>query len=215
MHTKTITAVMSLLVAPLCLAAAFTHIDASAGSSTPLIDPCFSSASSAAGFILACPAGDGETLAEKGLDISVTCRDGANVPIQNIPAADFWLIGCNNNLVLCGGSVSSNADHLTDVNGHTTISGTIAASGFDQVMVVVQAMVIGCPSTCLPIGVTSPDQNGDLVVDVADLALFATGYPPNPYRPESDLDGSGEVDLLDVNLMYQHFYYPSAKHTCF
>ena len=214
MRTKKITALLSLLVAPLCLAAALTHIDASADSSTGIVDQCFSSASSAAGFVLACPAGDGETLAEKGLDISVTCRDGANVPIPNIPAADFWLIGCNNNLVLCGGSGSSNADHITDNNGQTTISGTIAASGFDQVMVVVQGVIIGCPSTCLPIAVTSPDQNGDLAVDVTDLALFASGYPPQPYHLKSDLDGSGEIDVLDVNLMYLHFYYPSAKHEC-
>ena len=214
MRTKNITAVLSLLIVPLCLAAALTHIDTSADSSTPLIDPCFSSASSASGTVLACPAGDGETLAEKGLQISVTCRDGADVPIVDIPASDFWLIGCNNGLVLCGGSGSSNADHTTDANGHTTISGTIAAAGSDQVMVVVQGMVIGCPPTCLPIDVKSPDQTGDLVVDVSDMALFATGYPPQPYRPESDLDGNGTVDIVDLALFYNHFYQPGAKHKC-
>jgi hypothetical protein len=214
MRAKRITAVSTLLVASLFLAAALTHKDTSADSSSGIIDKCFSSVSSAAGFVLACPAGDGETLAEKGLDITVTCKDGTNFPIPNIPAADFWLIGCNNNLVLCGGSASTNADHMTDNNGQTTISGTIAASGFDQIFVVVQGVIIGCPSTCLPINVTSPDQNGDLAVDVSDLALFATGYPPNPYRLKTDLDGSGEIDVLDVNLMYLHFYNPNAKHEC-
>lgn len=214
MRTEKITAALSLLVAPLCLATALSHIDTSAKSSTWLIDPCFSSVSSASGTVLVCPAGDGETLAEKGLQISVTCRDGANVPIVDIPASDFWLIGCNNGLVLCGGSGSSNADQPTDANGHTTISGTIAAAGSDQVMVVVQGMVIGCPPTCLPIDVKSPDQNLDLFVDLVDAALFATGYFPQPYRPESDLDGNGTVDLVDLMLFYNHFYQPSAKHKC-
>jgi len=210
---KTVFAVLTLATA-LCLAATLTFSDSSAGSPIGIPDPCLSSVSSASGTVLACPAGDGETLAEKGLQISVTCRDGENLPIVAIPATDFWLIGCNNNLTLCGGSVSSNADHVTDASGQTTISGTIAAGGSDQIMVVVQGIVIGCPPTCLAIDVKSPDLTGNLVVDLADAALFATGYPPQPYRPESDLDGDGSVGILDYALLYQHFYYPSEKHQC-
>ena len=203
------------IVAALCQTASLTRSDTPADSPAFLPDPCFSTVSSASGTILVCPAGDGETLADKGLQISVTVRDVTNFPIAGIPASDLWLIGCNNNLVLCGGAGSANADHATDANGQTTISGSIAAGGRDQVLVVVQGLVIGCPPTCLAIDVKSPDQNLDLVVDLADAALFATGYPPQPYRAESDLDGDGDVDIADYALFYEHFYYPGSKHTCF
>jgi hypothetical protein len=202
------------LTAALCLAASLTFSDTPAASPTDLPYPCYSSVSSGSGTVLACPAGDGETLAEKGLQISVNVRDGAGAPVPGIPASDFWLIGCDDNLILCGGAASTNADHATDANGQTTISGTIAAGGSDFLMVVVQGIVIGCPPTCLGIEVKSPDQNLDLAVDLADAAIFATGYPPQPYRPESDLDGDGSVGLIDYALFYDHFYHPNEKHQC-
>jgi hypothetical protein len=216
MHTVKAGFSVLTLAAALCLAASTIHGDTPEGGSTSgIVDPCASNVSSGSGTVLACPAGDGETLAEKGLQIDVTVRDYGGDPIPTIPAVDFWLIGCSDELILCGGSASSNADHTTDSNGQTTISGAMAVGGSDFVMVVVQGVIIGCPLTCLPIEVKSPDQNLDLVVNVADASLFATGYPPHPYRPESDLDGTGGVDIIDLSLFYNHFYYPSEKHTCY
>jgi len=77
-------------------------------------------------------------------------------------------------MVLCGGSGSSNADAATDASGNTTMSGDIAAGGCAiGVSVIVQGFAIGCPATCLTaIEVKSPDMNGDLVVNLPDLALF-------------------------------------------
>lgn len=208
------TRLSALALAAAVLVVFSSGADVVAESGVFLPDPCFSAVSSASGTVLACPAGDGEALASKGLRISVTVKDAVDVPVSGIPAADFWVIGCTDDLVLCGGSQSSGADSSTNAQGETTISGTIAAGGSDQLHVVVQGIVVGCPPTCLPIDVKSPDQNADLAVDLADAALFATGYPPLPYRSESDLNGDNVVDLLDFALFHSHFYNPSAKHQC-
>ena len=123
---KTVISVVAVTAA-LCLAASLTRSDTPAGSPIGIPDPCYSSVSSGSGTALACPSGDGETLGDKGLQISVNVRDGVGTPVSGIPAFDFWVIGCDNNLLLCGGAASSSADHATDANGQTTISGTIAA----------------------------------------------------------------------------------------
>lgn len=148
-----------------------------------IVDPCNSTASAAAGAIVACPQGDGTTLASVGSTISVTVKDNTNAPVPGVPAADFWLIGCSNGLVLCGGSASIDATAATDLLGQTTINGDIAAGGCDAgVKVVVQGIVIGggaCPVICLAITVRSPDLIIDAgnIVTSNDFAKFGTLYP--------------------------------------
>ena len=90
-----------------------------------IVDLCLSTVSASEGCVFVCPAGDGQTLADRGAVIDVTILDDYGEPIVGIPASDFWVIGCEDNLVLCGGSASINADGPTDGSGHTTISGTI------------------------------------------------------------------------------------------
>lgn len=128
-------------------------------SPTDLPDPCGSTATSAAGVHFICPQGDGDALSAAGLTITVTVLDIAHVPVPGIPAQDIWLIGCNDLLVLCGGSGAINATAPTDTNGMTTIEGAIAGGGCDPgVRVVVQGIVIGggvCSGGCLPIQVRS------------------------------------------------------------
>ena len=60
-----------------------------------VVDPCFSSASSPAGVIFACPQDDGVLLSTAGLTSNVTVKDNLNAPVAGVPAADIWLIGCN------------------------------------------------------------------------------------------------------------------------
>jgi hypothetical protein len=152
-----------------------------------VVDPCNSTASSASGNTFACPASDGDPLSLNGLTISVHIEDNTMTPVVGIPASDFWLIGCNNLLVLCGGSGSIDATAATDLSGNTTIAADIAAGGCDTgVQVVVQSIVLGggaCPVLCLGIVVRSPDILGpaagppDLKVDVLDFAAFGGLYP--------------------------------------
>lgn len=152
-----------------------------------IVDPCNSTASAAAGTIVACPQSDGTTLSSAGSTISVTVKDNTNAAVPGIPAADFWLIGCANGLVLCGGSASIDATAATNSLGQTTIAGDIAAGGCDAgVKVVVQGIVIGggaCPVICLAIIVRSFDLLGpgntppDLKVNFTDFTKFGTLYP--------------------------------------
>lgn len=147
------------------------------------IGECTSSATSASGVLVACPAGDGDALGANGLTITVTCLDAVGYPIDGIPASDIWLIGCNAQLTPCG-SHGIAASGPTDANGQTTITGTFAAGGCDVsgVRVVVQNFVIGavCNDPCVPVGILSPDLNGDGMVTLTDVAMFSAGYPSPP-----------------------------------
>jgi len=163
-------------------------------------DPCQSSATSAGGCIAISPDGSGQTLASVGGTITVTVLEATGHPIANIPAADFWLMDCSTvvPLALCGVSGSSNADFSTDTNGQTNISGSIAGGGrTNGLWVVVQGIVIGCPETCLPIRVRGTDINGDLVVNLADLSMFAGAYPPLTFHTQADFNCDGVVNLVD------------------
>lgn len=185
-----------------------------------IVDGCLSTASSASGVTFICPQGDGTALnslayGNPDLTISVTVRDNTNTPVAGIPAADFWLIGCNDLLLLCGGSGSINATGATDVNGNTTINGKIAAGGCDTgVEVVVQGIVIGCPSICLAIAARSPDQKGpsggpDGIVSSADFAFFGSSYPSpsKTYFACHDFVGNpyGTITVADFALFGGHY----------
>jgi hypothetical protein len=182
-----------------------------------VVDPCFSSASSPAGVIFACPQDDGVLLSVAGLTINVTVKDNLNVAVAGVPAADIWLIGCNDLIGLCGGSGAINAAAATDVNGQTTITGNIAAGGCDLggVRVVAQGVVIGagvCAQPCLAIKVKSADFNKSLNVNLVDFATFGAGYqsPPKVYNECIDLTAPfGTVTLPDFALFGSH-----NGHTC-
>jgi hypothetical protein len=127
------------------------------------------------------------------------------------------LFGCNNNLYLVGGGHSIDADSATGQNGQTTISGAMSAGGCDEgLAVIVQGVVIETPDgldiLCLPYTVRSPDMNsanreGDGIVDLLDLSIFATHYlsPPKPYEPCMDFNGDGSVDIIDFSMFAQHY----------
>jgi hypothetical protein len=171
-------------------------------------DPCESDASGSPGAIFACPGGDGDALLSNGLTITVIARNRFGVPIPDVPATDIWLVGCNNLLSLCGGSAAINASGPTDQDGMTTITGDIAAGGCELggVRAVISGIAIGaggCGDPCVPVRVKSPDivpDGGNLVVDLADFAMFGTGYqsPPKAYQECLDYKAPfGEVKLND------------------
>jgi hypothetical protein len=147
-----------------------------------IVDPCLSTVTTNAGndgVVLVCPLGDGDplnaavpndgiaygvnTFTPVNCQITLTVRDNANVAIPGIPAVDMWLVGCNDGLLLCGGSSGSNADNATsDPAGTTTFTNEPIAGGCDTgLYVVVQGVVIenpgACTPKCLPIVARSPD----------------------------------------------------------
>ncbi len=179
---------------------------------------CGSSLSTDGGCWFSCPNGDGDNLSATGATISLTAVFVGN-PIEGIPRCDIWVFDCDplRDMVLCGGHRSVNADSVTDADGKTTISGKVASGGCaDGIIVVVQGWVVPDPvcatDMCLPISVRTPDLNGSNVVDLADLALFATMFPPNPYGMCADLNCDGAVGLGDLARFAFHFGPPG--HEC-
>lgn len=195
-----------------------------------IIDPCESTAvlidvdPVAPYCLLICPAGDTDSFCQQGWYVRIQVIDTAGQPVPDVPADDFWFVDCDpiNDLCLCGGSASSAADSITNAQGYTTMcNGTISGGGcipVEGLAVVVQGFTIldaGPPCvdvTCLPIPVRSPDINGDCLVNVQDLGLFAANFPPNPYGLCPDLNCDGLVNVQDLGLFAFHFGPPG--HTC-
>ena len=171
--------------------------------------------------LAACPAGDAPPPAVFGWWIEITVVSNS-VPIQNIPAEDFWLFDCDggSNLFLCGGQQSINADSTTNAAGQTTISEVALAAGgcVTGMSVVVQGVVLPDPANCgvalcLPIEMKSFDMTADGAVTPADLSTFAGQYPPNPGHACSNFTGVGPVTTLaDLSTFAIHFGPPG--HLC-
>lgn len=186
-----------------------------------IVDPCKSEAQLNAGAtpvaLYACPQGDTPSFASQGWSIDIVVRDRGDNPVPAIPAADFWLVDCNpvNDIALCGGAASTNADGPTDAAGMTSMSSATFAGGgcANRIAVVVQGLIIGCEApACLDVSVRTPDLNGDLTVGLVDLSLMAAAYPPQPYGECADFDLNGIVNLQDLAHFSLHFGPPG--HVC-
>jgi hypothetical protein len=209
-----------------------------------IVDACKSTVSAAAGVVLVCPLGDGDPLttnvAGGSSQVSLTVRDNTNTGIPGIPATDMWLVGCNDGLLLCGGSSGSNADAATSATGATTFSNEPIGGGCDTgLYAVVQGVIItagiapNCTPVCLPIQVRSPDYKSsgapgpapcgldlrcpDSRVTGADFAWFATHFStagsPKPYHACADYAlPLGTISGPDFAKFAIHF--AGAGHKC-
>jgi len=207
-----------------------------------VIDPCKSTVAATAGVVLVCPLGDGDLLSATASGtnstITLTVRDNTNTGIQGIPTTDMWLVGCNDGLLLCGGSQGSNADVATGPTGVTTFTQEPAAGGCDSgLYVVVQGAVIqqagACQPLCLAIAARSPDYKStagcpldtpcpDSKVTNADFSWFTSHYTvnialPKPYYVCADYARNqagnfGDITLADFSKFTVHFQ--GAGHKC-
>jgi hypothetical protein len=192
--------------------------------SAGIIDPCNSPATfngTLPACLFVCPQGDTDSFAVQGFTLSFIINDLGGAPIPDIPGTDFYMIDCDPvlDLTLCAGSASSAADSATNGNGQTTMSnGSMSAGGCaDGISVVVQGFILqdpndNCNDYCWDVKVRSPDINGDLVVNLVDLALFAACFPPQPYDPCCDFDCNATVNLQDLARFAFHFGPPG--HQC-
>ncbi|MFH1755890.1 MAG: hypothetical protein ABIA59_09325 [Candidatus Latescibacterota bacterium] len=169
----------------------------------------YSTVTTQGGLLLTCPAGDGPSLSDIGGRISITVRSmcpewSEPLPIPVIPATDIWL--WSEGVLLCGGSSSANADGPTDSQGMTTISGPVASGGYaETVHVVVMGVLLG---EMTGLSVVSPDIDRDLLVNLGDLAEFASAFF-GLYDPRADMDGNGLINLTDFVLFAGHW-----QHAC-
>lgn len=173
-------------------------------------------------YYFACPQGDTKSLKDSGFWFGVTVNDGSvpAQPIADIPGTDFWLIDCDplKDMALCAGSASSGADSATNSLGQTTISNTTLRVGgcVDGLSVVVQGYVLGpapapCGPYCFIVKVRSCDMTNDLLINVADLGMFSTFYPPNVFNTCADFDGNLLVNIQDLARLAFHYGPPGHK----
>jgi len=130
--------------------------------------------------------------------ITVTIRDSQGRPIPNYPAEDIWLESSGRGMAFCLGG--THADRCTDDLGQTTFSRPLFAGGnsIDEVL----RVFVGeapIPGDEIPLVMTSPDINGDLGVNLSDIALMTPHFSP-PYYAACDYYRDGLVDILDLVL---------------
>jgi len=180
-----------------------------------ILDGCLSTVTPV-GFpahIAVCPAGDGQTLADVGARVDIIARAPDGWAVQYIYPEDFWLMDCSgaNYDNTCFSAGFAYADQITDANGYTFITGTLAVGGMGSgASVFLQGVIALAPPECaqilcLPLGYRSADINGDLVVNMVDLAMFAGSFPPNAYDPAADFDFNGSIGLGDLAFFAAHF----------
>lgn len=167
-------------------------------------NPALSTASSGTGCIDITPGGNGPALSTPGLTITVTVLDGSSNPIPGYPFQDIWWTdpAMGSGVEMCqGGSV---ADANTNASGVTTISGSASGGGWTQggVQVYLAGVAVGTP--LLNIDVNSPDINGDLSVNLADLGNFATDFNDVNYNFRSDFNCDVTENLADVGKFATH-----------
>ena len=126
--------------------------------------------------------------------------------VPNFPAEDIWLEipGLTN----CAGG--ANADGPTDADGWFTFSGPLGMGGWNDpdegppvVNVIVNGIVLAQAdwSPISPgIWANSPDINGDLAVNLTDVAIFAADFFGG-YRFASDLFWDGAINLSDIPIL--------------
>ncbi|MBK8167566.1 MAG: hypothetical protein IPK64_16600 [bacterium] len=116
-------------------------------------------------------------------------------PLQGVPAADLWLGAEDEGLVLCAGG--STADHATDALGHTEWTRPLLAGGHSQAPCHVYVNGHGVQAGVLALKFNSPDIDGNLRVDLSDVARFAADFVGH-YAFRSDLIRDGSVNLSDI-----------------
>lgn len=180
------------------------------------------------GTIEACPAGDGKTLQQAGLTITLQVFENG-APAVGVAPEHLYLTRVLTEpygaIIGCEGSRIMYADAPTDENGYTTFTTAFAASQC--------CIQLGCPDNLwigtnylggfmtdcdtgeileIPINVRSVDLNLDETIDIVDLSLFAEYYPPYPYNTCVDFNGDGSVDVVDLSIFAEHFGPPG--HHC-
>lgn len=132
--------------------------------------------------------------------ITLTMLEVPGVPIPGIAATDMWLereiVANTGNFVACDGGTL--ADRPTDAAGVTHWTRPLRAGGWStaKTLVVVWGSALAS-NTGLVLRHNSADLNGDRVVNLSDVPLFAGDFAGS-YHFRSDLLYDGVVNLSDI-----------------
>jgi hypothetical protein len=135
--------------------------------------------------------------------ITLTLVNYLGAPLANHPAEDFWLETTGGGLVFpANGTI---ADAATNASGVTVWQQPLAAGGCtlgEGVVVLVEGQALN--QDAINLGFVSADNNGDLVVNLADLSTFASGYTGS-YNGCADVFYDGAMNLSDISLFSQAY----------
>jgi hypothetical protein len=129
--------------------------------------------------------------------IHIILRDWNDNPVVNYPAEDIWLDGgSSTDFAFCIGGTIASGD--TDDQGYTSIVGPFRAGGQIPPGTQPSVLVAGDAiwNTDLPLTVNSPDINGDLVVNLADVAALTSALGTYDWR--MDFNDDGAINLGDI-----------------
>lgn len=138
---------------------------------------------------------------------AITLRNEGGQPIVGYPAEDIWLqTTFYGYLAVCEGG--AHPDGPTDAAGRTTFSGPFRMGGHCDAgaanPLTVWVMTYAATQPRLDLRLVSPDLNGDLVVDLTDVQLFATDYLSGSHPARSDFVWDGVLNLSDLIIMANH-----------
>jgi len=143
------------------------------------------------------PNGAGETLAGTGITIHVYLKNCNGAPLVGVPAQEIVIF--NSALCICpGGNI---ADAATDINGHTTFTGTIRGGGCVESLSIFADGIGVCTTT---VKTNSPDHvpASPCAVDASDLSgLAAVLGKVGQYTICKDYNESGglTIDASDLS----------------
>jgi hypothetical protein len=147
--------------------------------------------------VLICPLGDTPKLADLGVAISLPF--GAPVPEGSI----FALEACGD-LIFC---VPPEIDGPPDASGMATFSGAVIGGGQTDKWLWATGWIPEPPCLAIEVDIrlVSPDIDGDLMVNLEDLSLFAMAWPPLPFDARADLNGDLMIGLVDLAIFADHY----------
>ena len=144
----------------------------------------------------------GESPAIVDATLTLTVLEDDITPIRGIPAVDLWLETDQGGMIPCAGGTI--ADGPTNTAGVTTFSGALRAGGASAPLAGERMVAAHAWATVeadpVDVQVNSPDQNGDLRVDLSDVVIFTESFHTG-YTYSADLYWDGELNLSDVVLL--------------
>ena len=161
--------------------------------------------------VLICPAGDGRPLSEAmtfgggvmDATVEMIMRDSGGHPIAGFPSEDIWLEGPGLQFAIAG----STADIHTQTYGYTEWALPLGGGGSmesAQMYGTINSNPVFGENPLPFIRFNSPDMNGDLVINLVDVSLFAQVYLGG-YSYSADFYWDGLLNMVDVAILAQHY----------
>ncbi|MBD3222782.1 hypothetical protein GF314_16245 [bacterium] len=134
----------------------------------------------------------GGAIVDATLTLSLVTSDGD--PLVGLPAEDVWLMSTGSGLAPCGWGCLP--DGPSDENGQMVWREPLLAGGHT----VGESLVIALAGTPMQrefdITVKTPDQDGDRLVNLTDITIFAQAL--GSYVESCDFNDDGTVNLSDL-----------------